>query len=696
MLNKNLFAITIFISSFLLFLVQPIIAKQILPWFGGTSAVWTTCLTFFQVALLLGYMYSDWIQRFSPKKQGIFHCIVICVSLIFLPIIANPDWKPINSEEPIIHILGLLFFTIGLPYFVLSTTGPLLQSWFARENKFSEESKKTYRLFALSNLASIIGLLMYPFAIETWITLSAQAITWSIFYFLFAVFAILTALRVVRSNALSQSSSTLIPEAIEEKLDRVVIGRQDKFLWIFLPFIATSLLLAISNHITQNIASIPFLWVFPLTLYLLTFVVVFEGRGGRGWYERPLVLIVVLIFTAMMAWGLIAENGVLSVKYAAPLYIFGLFFICLFCHGEVALRKPPTEHLTQFYLSISIGGALGGFFVSIISPLIFSFYWELPLILLISCITFLWMSLYLHTKWQKVIYLLLTVACLSVTAYFCQTYYFNFKNNSLLSDRNFYGTLRVSETKYLDQDTIVRRLVHGVIMHGTQDMSDLGRTKPTSYYIPSSGVGITLLKKAEEKKNLKVGIVGLGTGTLLTYGRSGDEYRIYEINPEVIQVAKNSFTYIKDSAASISYALGDARLVLERELPNQFDVLIIDAFSSDSIPIHLITQEAFNLYTKHIKADGVIVFHVSNRYLNLPPVLNQLVSNSPYHAILVRNEEPDPNPFDLSSSSEWIIISKNNDFLNSKEFLNSKQEIEPIPSLRLWSDNFSNLFQILK
>jgi hypothetical protein len=648
MLNKNLFAITIFISSFLLFLVQPIIAKQILPWFGGTSAVWTTCLTFFQVALLLGYMYSDWIQRFSPKKQGIFHCIVICVSLIFLPIIANPDWKPINSEEPIIHILGLLFFTIGLPYFVLSTTGPLLQSWFARENKFSEESKKTYRLFALSNLASIIGLLMYPFAIETWITLSAQAITWSIFYFLFAVFAILTALRVVRSNALSQSSSTLIPEAIEEKLDRVV-----------------SLLLAISNHITQNIASIPFLWVFPLTLYLLTFVVVFEGRGGRGWYERPLILIVVLVFTAMMAWGLIAENGVLSVKYAAPLYIFGLFFICLFCHGEVALRKPPTEHLTRFYLSISIGGALGGFFVSIISPLIFSFYWELPLILLISCITFLWMSLYLHTKWQKVIYLLLTVACLSVTAYFCQTYYFNFKNNSLLSDRNFYGTLRVSE-------------------------------KPTSYYIPSSGVGITLLKKAEEKKNLKVGIVGLGTGTLLTYGRSGDEYRIYEINPEVIQVAKNSFTYIKDSAASISYALGDARLVLERELPNQFDVLIIDAFSSDSIPIHLITQEAFNLYTKHIKADGVIVFHVSNRYLNLPPVLNQLVSNSPYHAILVRNEEPDPNPFDLSSSSEWIIISKNNAFLNSKEFLNSKQEIEPIPSLRLWTDNFSNLFQILK
>jgi len=650
MLNKNLFAITIFISSFLLFLVQPIIAKQILPWFGGTSAVWTTCLTFFQVALLLGYMYSDWIQRFSPKKQGIFHCIVICVSLIFLPIIANPDWKPINSEEPIIHILGLLFFTIGLPYFVLSTTGPLLQSWFARENKFSEESKKTYRLFALSNLASIIGLLMYPFAIETWITLSAQAITWSIFYFLFAVFAILTALRVVRSNALSQSSSTLMPEVTEEKLDRVVIGRQDKFLWIFLPFIATSLLLAISNHITQNIASIPFLWVFPLTLYLLTFVVVFEGRGGRGWYERPLVLIVVLVFTAMMAWGLIAENGVLSVKYAAPLYIFGLFFICLFCH----------------------------------------------VILLISCITFLWMSLYLHTKWQKVIYLLLTVACLSVTAYFCQTYYFNFKNNSLLSDRNFYGTLRVSETKYLDQDTIVRRLIHGVIMHGTQDMSDLGRTKPTSYYIPSAGVGITLLKKAEEKKNLKVGIVGLGTGTLLTYGRSGDEYRIYEINPEVIQVAKNSFTYIKDSAASISYALGDARLVLERELPNQFDVLIIDAFSSDSIPIHLITQEAFNLYTKHIKADGVIVFHVSNRYLNLPPVLNQLVSNSPYHAILVRNEEPDPNPFDLSSSSEWIIISKNNAFLNSKEFLNSKQEIEPIPSLRLWSDNFSNLFQILK
>jgi hypothetical protein len=233
-------------------------------------------------------------------------------------------------------------------------------------------------------------------------------------------------------------------------------------------------------------------------------------------------------------------------------------------------------------------------------------------------------------------------------------------------------------------------------MHGTQDMSDLGRTKPTSYYIPSSGVGITLLKKAEEKKNLKVGIVGLGTGTLLTYGRSGDEYRIYEINPEVIQVAKNSFTYIKDSEASISYALGDARLVLERELPNQFDVLIIDAFSSDSIPIHLITQEAFNLYTKHIKADGVIVFHVSNRYLNLPPVLNQLVSNSPYHAILVRNEEPDPNPFDLSSSSEWIIISKNNAFLNSKEFLNSKQEIEPIPSLRLWTDNFSNLFQILK
>jgi SAM-dependent methyltransferase len=696
-----IYALTILVSSFLLFLVQPIIAKQIIPWFGGSAAVWTTCLTFFQLVLLAGYAYSDWVQRLAPKKQSILHIVLLVASLAAMPILAGEHWKPLGEEDPLFRILGLLAATIGLPYFMLSTTGPLIQSWFAREQKNPAVAQRAYRLFALSNFGSLMGLLAYPFAIETWVTTKTQAIVWSGFYGVFVVITIVVALRAARAQPTHYTVATFDPSHTTPADESHAHPSgpptmTDIVLWFALAALATMILLAVSSHITQNIASIPFLWVLPLSLYLLTFVIAFEGRRGRGWYLRHNMMLPAMVLAAFMAWGLVTDDGILSIDYAIPLYLIGMFLVCLFCHGELAHAKPQARYLTRFYFMIALGGAAGGLFVSTLAPRVFPFYWELPLALLLVGAAGVWIGLKTSVGPLKVVFVGGSLVSIAVTAHYSRLYYVDAASDSIYASRNFYGTLRIKERVPLDTQAPIRRLVHGVILHGLQDMSPQARQAPTTYYGPDSGVGLAIHEMGRQSPSgIRVGVIGLGVGTLASYGRKGDHYRMYEINPDVIEIAKREFTYIADSPADVSFALGDARLVLEREAPNQFDVLVIDAFSSDSIPIHLITREALQVYARHMKPGGVIAFHVTNRYLNLPPVVRQVAEQAGYQAVLIADEAGD-DLRGLMALSDWVLVTKNETFLNAKAIQDQKYPFETIPGLKPWTDDFNNLFKVLK
>ncbi|MBU3719655.1 MAG: hypothetical protein FGM22_02700 [Burkholderiaceae bacterium] len=708
-----LFALTVLVSSILLFLVQPIIAKQIVPWFGGSAAVWTTCLTFFQLVLLAGYAYSDGVQRLSARRQSILHAILLIASLAALPILAGVHWKPSGDEEPLWRILGLLAATIGLPYFMLSTTGPLIQSWFAREQPNPAVAQRAYRLFALSNFGSLLGLLAYPFVVEPWVATRHQAMAWSGLYGLFVLLGLLVAVRAARpvSGVVAAPETAhvgaMAPVESREQHDQAKIktleheyehapGAGATIQWFGLAALATMLLLSVSSHITQNIASIPFLWVLPLSLYLLTFVIAFEGRRGKGWYLRNNMMLPAMALAAVMTWGLNTDDGILDIDYAIPLYLAGLFLICLFCHGELAQSKPPARYLTRFYFMIALGGATGGLLVSIVAPRIFSYYWELPIALMLTGVAGAWIGMRYVQGPLRAVFVGGSLVSLAVCAHYSRLHLEERAFDNIYSARNFYGTLKITERDTPAADGPVRRLVHGVILHGLQELSTTHRQEPTTYYGRHSGVGLAIEQMGRQSpQGIRVGVIGLGVGTLASYGRPNDHYRMYEINPRVIEIAKTEFTYIQDSPASVSFALGDARLVLEREPPNRFDVLVIDAFSSDSIPIHLMTREALSVYLRHIQPEGVVAFHVTNRYLRLAPVVRQIAEEAGYRAVLIE-DEPTDDPRGLMALSDWVLVTKNERLLSSRAVKDKTVDIEPIPGLRTWTDDFNNLFQILK
>jgi len=703
-----LYAATILVSSFLLFLVQPIIAKQILPWFGGSAAVWATCLVFFQLVLLGGYAYSDFTQRLKPKTQANLHIVLLLLSLLSLPILADVSWKPTGADDPVWRILGLLTMTIGLPYFMLSTTGPLVQSWFAREHADPAIAKRVYRLFALSNFGSLVGLLAYPFAIEMWVPTHTQAVGWSTAYGLFVILCAACAWRA--RNQAPEEIPTITPgelagvappelqgAAAAEDAAQAAPGLIDYLKWLVLAALASLLLLSISSHISQNVASIPFLWVLPLTLYLLTFVLCFEGHGGHGWYYRPIWLLPVLVLIVLMTWGLTADRGVLHIDYAIPLYCGGLFAACMFCHGELAHSKPAARYLTRFYLMLSVGGATGGMAVAFIAPRFFTANWEFPIALMACAL----MAAVLSIKqlksprmfWAPLVALAATGAC----GYYAWHYDTFLAEDTILARRNFYGALRVKQTAPDSDENAQRRLVHGVIMHGEEFINPKFRATITSYYGQSSGVGMAIErihppKRADGSFGQRVGVIGLGAGTLAGYSHAGDFFKIYEINPVVIDVATHYFYYLTEAKGKVETALGDARLTLEREPAQRFDVLAIDAFSSDAIPVHLITREAVQVYLKNIKPDGAIAFHVTNRYLRLGPVVKQLADEIGYQAVQITD---DPEEHYLSRT-DWVIVTKNRAFIDDPEVKKKRTAIEPIAGLQPWTDDFNNLFQILK
>ena len=670
------YAPTIFVSAFLLFLIQPIIAKQILPWFGGSASVWTTALVFFQVTLLAGYAYSDVISRkFNRRTQLIVHLGLLALSLLFLPVMADASWKPVGDENPSLRIIGLLVATIGLPFFLLSSTGPLIQAWFA--HGFTE--RRVYRLYALSNLASLIGLVCYPFAIEPWVTMEHQVLIWSIGYGVFvascvgaAVYSFSTLSRVDAADVLTE------PKAGEEAPEP---GRMAT--WGLLAALGSLLLLGTTNQITRDIASIPFLWILPLSLYLLTFVLCFDSDG---WYRRWVFLPITAALLVACAWGLQASTITYNVRILLPLYVAGMFVLCMFVHGELAADRPAPAYLTRFYLMVSLGGAVGGLFVGLVAPYILPDYFELGIGYVALGLAAVWV---LRRQGVVIMGAALGVAVASAV-FFAYQVSGELAGNRVLM-RNFYATLQTHDTSSDPSGGGgTRVLIDGVIIHGEQYLDGPLRTQPVTYYGISSGVGRVMDAKREGPR--KVAVIGLGAGTMAAFGKDGDEYRFYEINPQMMWVADNEFTYLRDSKATITRALGDARLSLEREESHGFDVMVIDAFSSDSVPMHLMSAEAMEVYLKHLAPDGVIAFNVTNRYLNLTPPIQRIADEYGLYSLYISDEPADRSLYD----SEFVLVTRDRSVLENPLIANGASQVEEIPNIGVWTDNFNNLFRILR
>ena len=740
-----LHGITIVTSAFLLFLVQPIIAKQILPWFGGTAAVWTVCVVFFQTALLAGYAYAHALTRRRPRTQARTHVALLVLSLASLPIVASPAWQPGPVSDPTWRIAGLLAATVGLPYFLLSSTGPLVQTWIARDPAARMPPASVYRLFALSNLGSIVGLLIYPFAVEPFASLDVQSWGWSAGYGCFACACGLCAWRARHAAAPSPSADDVrtCPSVTPAPTTARMLS------WLACAALGSMLLLALTNHVVQNIASVPFLWILPLTLYLLSFVVVFEGRGGRGWYVRRWWRAPVLAALIAMAWAMSANRGVLNAYVALPIFCAGLFVACVFCHGELARSRPASDHLTRFYLCLSAGGTIGGLFVALVAPNLFSSDWEMPIAIVgvaivaalsvresrprvlagslllgvvaafavllagggttlanvrsaLPMATSTWVAaalvaiallIFVIATWREMPIVTVAAALICTTVY-AERYHRFMMRDALVATRNFYGSLRVRELGRGEDHR--RDLMHGVILHGNQYLALDKRRKPTTYYGPGSGIALAINQLRGAEEPIDVAMIGLGAGTLAAWGRVGDRYRIYDINPAIVAIARRDFTYLADSRAQVAIVMGDARLSMARELADgsalPYDIIAVDAFSSDAIPVHLITREALQVFLDHLKPDGVVAFHVSNRFLRLAPVVAQIAADAGSQAVDILDDPMD----DDEASSEWVLVTRNRAFLDNPVVRRASTAIAPIPGLAMWTDQFNNLFKILR
>ena len=681
------YALTIFLSAFLLFLVQPLIAKQILPWFGGSASVWNTCMLFFQTLLLAGYAYADRsVQHLNAKRQVILHAVLLVLSLLCLPIIASESWKPQGDEDPIIRILGLLVATIGLPYALLSTTTPLIQAWYWQSFK----QAVPYRLFALSNAASLAALLGYPTLIEPFFGGRQTALVWSVGYAIFALLCIWVGWKSISAPASLSSTvegRSLAPQSHE---DESAAGKTQqgstqspplsaRLAWIVLSALGSAVLLAVTNHLTQNISSVPFLWVLPLALYLITFIICFDRPG---WYHRGFWGVAAAISLPAMVY--FADS--LALFQVSGLYAAGLFAVCMFCHGELASLKPHPSQLTRFYLAMSLGGALGALSIAIGAPMLLSGYYELHITLTVIALVLLWRSF--DSTW---IWRFSSAGLVAAVLFLVHDGLEAYRLGIREMERNFYGVVR---TRDYPSEPGFRYMLHGAINHGGQLQGEPFEMMPATYYSPNSGYGRLFQAMPEGPK--RVGLIGLGAGALAAYAQSGDHWVIYEINPAVVDLAKKEFSFLDRMKAPYEIVLGDGRLALEREAPRQYDVLAVDAFSGDSIPIHLVTKEAMAAYVKHLAPGGVIVFQATNRFVDLPPVAKRLADAFGLEAVLVED-----SPQFTTGPERWylhtdqIIMTKNKDVLKHPAF----KEAKPInlrPDVGVFTDDHSNLLRILK
>jgi hypothetical protein len=676
-----LYALTIFLSSFLLFQVQPILAKMILPWFGGSAAVWNTCMLFFQAALLAGYTYAHLLfERVPARRAARIHTGLLAVSLLALPILPGAAWKPAGGENPALQILGLLTATIGLPYFLLATTGPLLQAWYARRHA----GATPYRLFALSNAASLLALLSYPALVEPRLDVQTQAWVWS---GAFAVFALLCgrAAWTGGGDAPGKEETEPAPAAPAWSL---------RLLWIGLAAAPAILLLTVTTHLTQDVAAIPFLWIVPLVLYLLTFILCFEtSRLYWRWFYCALAAGALVA----VAWFEVDGHSDLSLPKSIAGYAAAMFVCSMVCHGELASLKPHPRYLTSFYVAVSVGGALGGLVVGLVAPNYFDAYYEFPLGWVLTGLLVLAAMLYRYREFFASRRGLAAAILLVALAGGYAGWWVHIERGKISGyrhvQRNFYGMLRIQDEGDFADQTRVRQLLNGVINHGQQFLHPARRKEATTYYCAESGAGQAILTRTEGVAQ-RVGVIGLGAGTLMSYGRAGDEYHLYEINPAVIRFAEGEFSFLSQSPARKQIHLGDARLTLERQRPMGFDVLLVDAFSGDSVPVHLLTAEAFGLYFRHLKPDGVLAVHISNKYLDLEPVVAANAGRMGLAALVFDDDRPDSD--ETCFGTTWVLLLTKPTLAGRPALSPKGKPLQAQPNFRAWTDAFSNMWSILK
>jgi hypothetical protein len=758
-----LYGATLFLSAFLLFLVQPLIGKYVLPWFGGTPAVWTTCMLFFQALLLGGYGYAHELSRRWPlRRQALSHIFLLCatvLAILWFSIVPSPAWKPSGNQSPIPGILGLLLASIGAPYLVLSSTAPLLQAWFSRTHPASSP----YRLYALSNLGSLLAILGYPFLIEPALRLSLQASIWSWTYIVFALMCVWVSWKA--KTALVHEPGTSISGELGIASDESHPGIGRYWLWLSLATCSSIMLLATTSMMCQDVAVVPLLWIVPLALYLFSFILTFEFERL---YWRPLFI---GGMAASIAWSCyILFGGIyIALNWQILSYSLTLFSCCMVCHGELVRLKPGVRHLTAFYLMVAGGGALGGLLVTVTAPRFLKNFWEYHFGLLLTtfltiivlfvdrrnplyqgrpwkvwsiwgtlCIAWIALEyLLIDQIWRSrgfyielAILLLLTLSVLLrdrkgklyggrpirvwavwaglvaswvVLAVVLGNHIQKSIEDSVETRRNFFGVLRILELNKSDPAEHRYTLMHGRIEHGFQFLDEDKRRWPTSYYGNDSGVGLAIRfhPRRIDHKDLRIGVIGLGTGTLAAQGRLGDYIRFYEINPEVLRLSDKYFTYRKDSLARIEVVLGDARVSMERERQlgesQKFDVLAVDAFSSDAIPVHLLTRECYETYRYHLKEDGILAIHISNRYFDLSPVARNLIapgSRADMQALWIDAHGVESEG---TNSTDWVLLTSNRQFLTDQTIQDTVAPWpDPAPSSKVWTDDYSNLFNLLR
>lgn len=709
------YAFSIFLSAFLLFQVQPMIGKYILPWFGGTPTVWSTVLLFFQTLLIGGYAYAYWLLGyFRDRRQGLLHLIFLGISLALLlvtaliwpsPLTPDTSWWLQSRDLPIWGILRILAVSVGIPFLLLASNSTLMQAWFNRDY----QSATPYRLYALSNAGSLLALISYPILFEPFMTLKAQAYLWTAGYVVFAISVGYLSLKSYQRIQTSQESSRIVSQPKE-------VGRSSiraHALWVGLAACASVLLIAVTSQITQEVAVIPFLWILPLVIYLLTFILAFSG--GRLYSRRVyLIAFFISLVISRMLLNIPTSNIILQVI----IYLLVLFIGCMLCHNELYNLRPHAQFLPSYYLLIAVGGAAGGIFVNLIAPLLFSTgFWELQWGLIASLILVTIIIQLEHQpekakqskrkrqrkaepRWKfRPLVIFSSVFILLVSLYVIY-YMRSIATQTELTTRNFYGVLRVWEINTEVPELAAYQLTHGNTVHGFQFQPDEIRHLPTTYYWDNSGVGMAITNHPARPGELRVGGIGLGIGIIASYGEPGDVFRFYEINPDVIRIAEGEggyFSFLTDSPADIQVIPGDGRVSLERELiangPQGFDLLVLDAFSGDTIPLHLLTQEAFEIYLKHLNENGIIAINVSNRYFNLGLEVYKLADEFNLEAVRIEDKGDGLQSYD----SVWMLLTRNQEFLNLPAVTarNAPRPFIP-PSLPLWTDDFSNLIQIIK
>jgi hypothetical protein len=669
-LRKPLYAVTIALGASLLFVVEPAAAKALLPRFGGAAGVWIACILFFQVTLLAGYLYAWALSRFlSTRMQAAVHIALLAACVFVLPWIP-PGASEASGDHPLFAILIALAASIGLPFLTLSATSPLLQSWYGE--------RAPYRLFALSNAASLAALLAYPVLIEPRFPLGAQFRGWSTVWLVFAAACVLCAI----ANRAPLLAKPELTKSALWKSKPPALGVT--ILWAALAACAAVLWPAVANHLSQEVAAIPFLWVLPLSVYLLSLILCFEGSG---WYRPQLLRWLLPLACAAIAWRLGMQGSAGGIVWEIPVFCAALFVCCMFCHGELARLKPhPAEGLAFFYFMVALGGAYGAAFVSLFAPNVFHTFLELP-VGVAACFILSLPLLYGRGKPRELLRISLVAAAAFI---FVNTY--GAEMQSTLRMRNFYGALQVTESGA--GDDAIRSLFNGKTLHGVQYLAPAKSRIATAYYAPETGIGLVMrwLRGSDSQNAAKwrVAVVGLGTGTLAVYGRPGDSYRFFDINPAVIEIASHDFRYLRESAAAIETVPLDGRLGLAREPSRSLNLIALDAFSGDSIPAHLLTREAFAMYFDRLAPGGVIAIHITNRYLDIASVVRAVAASLQKPALVIHNKS---DPIRAVQSTDWAILANQREDLAPIEPFATHQ---PARNIAAWTDDYSNLFEIFK